>query len=395
MKKRPNHCAYIDKGLKLDFLTNEKDELLTSIRPCCITQPDKISKDHTRHIPIIDIKDVLTHPTRTHFQHWFNSRSTLHPSCISCTKLEKAETISPRSKINVIETDNTEFDFLRLDINLSNACNLACVFCNSKSSSLIETLTSKYKKNELPEHWNSKFFGQIKKVYRQPKNEDIGNLCADILKTYKIKSFKIIGGEPLLAENWKPIEKVLDDIDTSNLEFQITTNGTIMNDEIIRRLSKTKRSVVNISCDGIDKNYEFLRWPHKWNKMDKNLDFIFAHKSKVIKPVIVLLVNIFNFEFLPKIEEYYKNKGWQWYIHFNIKPDNSPLNYINLPNKLIFEVRQKIKDPSIKQIIKNFNTTNKRSLDSIIKDTKFYLAQRNMQAIDVFGPKTLEFLNMA
>ena len=129
--------------------------------------------------------------------------------------------------------------------------------------------------------------------------------------------------------------------------------------------------------------------------MDKNLDFIFAHKSKVIKPAIVLLVNIFNFEFLPNIEEYYKNKGWQWYINYDIKPDNSPLNYINLPNKLIFEVRQKIKDPSIKQIIKNFNTTNKRSLDSIIKDTKFYLAQRNMQAIDVFGPKTLEFLNMA
>ena len=106
---------------------------------------------------------------------------------------------------------------------------------------------------------------------------------------------------------------------------------------------------------------------------------------------IVLLVNIFNFEFLPKIEEYYKDKGWHWFINFDIKPSNSPLSYINLPNELIFEVGQKIKDPSIKQIIKNFNTTNKRSLDSIIKDTKFYLAQRNMQAIDVFGPKTLEF----
>lgn len=389
MKKSPNYCAYVDKGLRLNFQSDNQDQLLASVRPCCMTHPDKIPKDHDHYIPITNTTDLITHPTRKHFQEWFGKRKhspALHPACISCTKLEKARVSSHRTRMNVVEdTINKEFDFLRLDVNLSNQCNLACVFCNSKASSLIETLMTKYERKDLPEHWKGK-------VDKQAKSEDIANVVADLLKSYKIKSLKIIGGEPFLVENWNPIEKVLDEIDCSELELEITTNGTIMNDEIIRRLSKTKRSTIRISCDGINENYEFLRWPHKWKKMEKNLDFIFNHASDILDVEISLLVNIFNFEYLPKIEKYFFDKGWKCNANFDIKPDNSVLNCINLPNSLILEIQDQLLNPYSKQVLTKLNKKSKRNIQDISRDTKFYLAQRNMKAVDVFGPKTLEFL---
>ncbi len=389
--KRPvkNYCAYIDKGLRLNFLSDNQDQLLVSVRPCCNIHSKKIANDHKKYVPIKNTKDLIKHPTRKHFQKWFGNEenwAVLHPACISCTKLEKARVDSHRTQINAIEhTTSKEFDFLRLDVTLTNQCNLACVFCSSYASSLIETLMTKYESEDLPEHWKTK-------VNKQPKSEDISNVVADMLKSYKIKSLKLIGGEPFLAENWKPIENVLDEIDCSDLELEITTNGTIMNDEIIRRLSKTKRSTIRISCDGINQNYEFLRWPHTWKKMEKNLDFIFAHQSDVLDVQISLLANIFNFEYLPEIEKYFLDKNWNYGINFDIKPENSVLNCINLPNSLMHEIQDQLINHTTKRVLKNLSKKSKRNLQDISRDTKFYLAQRNMKAVNVFGPNTREFL---
>jgi sulfatase maturation enzyme AslB (radical SAM superfamily) len=294
--------------------------------------------------------------------------------------------------MNSIAKNHTDFDILRLDVDLSNKCNLACVFCNSHASSLIETVSAKYQKEELPEHWRTH-------TDKQPKNADITNLLADILRNYKVKSIHIKGGEPLLVENWKPIEKVLDEIDCSELELEITTNGTVMNDEIIRRLYKTKRSRIKISVDGIHKNYEFLRWPHSWKKMEKNLDFIFSHQSEVLNVDIGLLVNLYNFEYLPQIEELFNNKKWKYYMSFDIKPDNSVLNCMNLPTWIIHKVYGQLQNPhswsmqgigTVLDKLKENN--NKRDLSDIAHDTKFYLAQRQMKAVDVIGPLTLGYL---
>jgi sulfatase maturation enzyme AslB (radical SAM superfamily) len=387
-----NYCAYVDKGLRLTFKSDQNNQLATNVRPCCMTHREKIPRKDYRYAKV-DAQSILEHPTRVHFQNWFKENTShLHPACNVCTNLEKAMSPSPRTEMNSIAKNHTDFDILRLDVDLSNKCNLACVFCNSHASSLIETVSAKYQKEELPEHWRTH-------TDKQPKNADITNLLADILRNYKVKSIHIKGGEPLLVENWKPIEKVLDEIDCSELELEITTNGTVMNDEIIQRLSKTKRSRIKISVDGIHKNYEFLRWPHSWKKMEKNLDFIFSHQSEVLNVDIGLLVNLYNFEYLPQIEELFNNKKWKYYMSFDIKPDNSVLNCMNLPTWIIHKVYGQLQNPhswsmqgigTVLDKLKENN--NKRDLSDIAHDTKFYLAQRQMKAVDVIGPLTLGYL---
>ena len=55
-------------------------------------------------------------------------------------------------------------------------------------------------------------------------------------------------------------------------------------------------------------------------------------------------------------------------------------------------MQRQLLNPYSKQVLTNLNKKHKRNLEDISNDTKFYLAQRNMQAVDVFGPETLEFL---
>ena len=142
----------------------------------------------------------------------------------------------------------------------------------------------------------------------------------------------------------------------------------------------------------INQNYEFLRWPHTWKKMEKNLDFIFAHQSDVLDVQINLLVNIFNFEYLPEIEKYFLDKNWRCGINFDIKPEHSVLNCINLPNSLMHEIHDQLINHTTKRVLKKLSKKSKRNIQDISRDTKFYLAQRNMKAVDVFGPNTQEFL---
>ena len=237
-----NYCAYVDKGLRLTFKSDQNNQLATNVRPCCMTHREKIPRNDYRYAKV-DAQSILEHPTRVHFQNWFKENTShLHPACNVCTNLEKAMSPSPRTEMNSIAKNHTDFDILRLDVDLSNTCNLACVFCNSHASSLIETVSAKYQKEELPEHWRTH-------TDKQPKNADITNLLADIIRNYKVKSIHIKGGEPLLVENWKPIEKVLDEILKNG--FSINHIGEIkkgcgfVNVFIFKKIAKANPYAVN------------------------------------------------------------------------------------------------------------------------------------------------------
>ena len=92
-----------------------------------------------------------------------------------------------------------------------------------------------------------------------------------------------------------------------------------------------------ISVDSIGSNYEFIRWPHTWKKIEKNLNFLKNNQVDNVKIAIDNLVNIFNFEFLPEIEEYFWNTKRVGYS-CEIKPATSLMNYQNLPEHIILSL---------------------------------------------------------
>lgn len=384
-RKNKIHCAYVEKGIRVNFL-NKSGHPYVRATPCCHLDKDFIEERFKPFTPLEEKESIEKHITLRHFKSHFK-KGTFHPACRSCINAEKSNNDSVRMKLNKLEKENPDFDYLKLDVVMSNKCNLACPFCSQGSSSLIETLAKKYAWH-LPMHWK-------KGTLEQPDTELVGKTCANLLKKYKIHTFKIIGGEPFLIENWEPIGKVLDENYCSDLNLEITTNGTIMNDEIIKRLSKAKHTKLRISMDSIGENYNFIRWPHNWEKMKRNLTFLRDNKPDNCDYQISILVNILNFEYLPQIEEFLVNENLNYGFDFTLKPVDSPLQWYNLPLPIIFLILEKVKDETIKNSIEQLmHTEPSVDYDLIVKDVKFYLDQRNMKPEHVLGPKTRGFLDL-
>lgn len=112
----------------------------------------------------------------------------------------------------------------RYVIHVTKDCNMNCTYCYEKDK------TSSYTK------------------------EEILNLCRQIADNCEDEQFGIefLGGEPLLAfDNIKAVYEVLEKEYPGRVsDYVITTNGTILTDEIIDFLEENQRVVYAISMDG-------------------------------------------------------------------------------------------------------------------------------------------------
>lgn len=117
---------------------------------------------------------------------------------------------------------------IRLELELSNRCNLQCVMCNGELSSSIRS-----QREHLP---------PLPAVYGHQFFEDLGRLAPDLVHV----SFQ--GGEPFLARESMRAFDVLIDCGFEG-RCHVTTNGTIVNSRVERVLERLDVDV-SISVDG-------------------------------------------------------------------------------------------------------------------------------------------------
>jgi MoaA/NifB/PqqE/SkfB family radical SAM enzyme len=382
MEYKSNYCNYIDKGVRIKLFDTSEGVYGTAV-PCCHMTGSFISDDLKKGQKVTSAKEVFNHKTLLYFREYFKNNEDLPKPCTACINQESKGLDSPRNKINNSDFDG--YDINILDVLLGNACNLACPFCSSNASSLIDKLSEKLNIDERPADWKP----ATKYDIGSTKTPDI---VADILSEYKVHTLKLIGGEPFLKENWNKISDVINSDACKDMHLDVTTNGTILNDEIFERMSKTKSAHLRLSVDSIGNNYEFIRWPHRWNKMHKNLDYLRNNKIDNVQISVNNLVNIFNFEFLPEIEEYFYDVKNVVGYSIEIKPSTHLHNYQNLPEYIIDQVRKNVKNDKLKRgLVKGNNNYTK---EMIKREFDVLLAQRNMKAEDVIGPMTREWLGL-
>ena len=125
-----------------------------------------------------------------------------------------------------------------LQWHITHKCNLRCLHCYQEDY-----------KNDLS-------YQQIKKIF------------FDYLEYLKANNFKghinITGGEPFLHQNFF---QVIDLFEENNITFGILTNGTLLNDDIVERLSRYNNlSFVQISLDGNKKIHDTIRGKGNFKK---------------------------------------------------------------------------------------------------------------------------------
>jgi len=231
-----------------------------------------------------------------------------YPSeCTECENLDKLNIPSKRStSIQAMQnnsqygdhildrlesaTDN-DFNVSKLpsdfDIKFGNLCNLKCRMCNAGSSSQIAKEVSAnwdlVQKQEYPYFDNYDLNPSKKSIpnfeyYDSPNFIDsMGSTTDDLIH------LKFTGGEPLLIKQMFKFLKQLIDKDLSkNITLHLITNLTKLTREMIDEyFSKFAQVSFSVSLDGFKSSYEYIRFPAKWNVVEKNISMMSEYNDKL------------------------------------------------------------------------------------------------------------------
>ena len=176
-----------------------------------------------------------------------------------CQRCKDKEKVSGRSRrtyfwdtlpLNMRTNISFKNKLSYLDINTSNKCNLKCIHCNGEVST--SWIPDEKKLNR--DHVN---LDEVK--YQRLTEEDIDRLFdCDAIK--EIDTIALRGGEPLDEPlNLYIINKLEQLGIISNVVLDISTNLTILNDNILNLFSKFRRVLLYISLEGVYERYEYIR----------------------------------------------------------------------------------------------------------------------------------------
>lgn len=131
-------------------------------------------------------------------------------------------------------------------------CNLACTLCGPGASSLWrnELGLGKYSWDEYPSNGNE--------VVTEVKDYDFS----------KLEHVTFSGGEPLLNKTSLEILQALSD----DVDILFHSNGTLVPpQEYLEEFARFKDFLMVFSIDDIEEQFEYLRWPGKWQNVSKNI----------------------------------------------------------------------------------------------------------------------------
>jgi organic radical activating enzyme len=236
------------------------------------------------------------------------------PHCKKCYDLDNQRIISPRLRESsrwlkdpeivsyltnwMPNSSHTTFFY---DIRFDNKCNLACISCNPRDSSLL-----------------AKELNVTRPKYK---------LNFDINDCLKAKKIYLAGGEPLIiAEFIDLIFKIADQDEQP--ELVINTNLTTITPKLKSALLRIKNLTLTVSVDSFGLANEYHRWPMKWSKFMNNLLYARNNLDCTIQfNSVVDAVTVINIAKLVEIE----HLADQWNLSILTSPGALVVN--NLPEK--------------------------------------------------------------
>lgn len=201
---------------------------------------------------------------------------------------------------------------------LTNCCNLRCSHCGNTSRAKLE--------NELTEEECFDFINQ----------------CANL----KVFVLNISGGEPFLRKDWF---EILSYARKKGIEIGITTNGTLINEEIAKKIKKLEPFNIHISLDGIGKVHDDFR--NKEGVFKSVLKSIKLFKKYKIPFGITTSITKKNFNDLDNVKEFVKkNKINSWNLYYALpvgclsKADSISINEFYKFAQKVANFREELKD---------------------------------------------------
>ena len=230
-------CIDIFKNINIVARQN-----IMEISPCCVSP--------TRSADSIDF---LNNPYLVELrQEMENNR--FPTACNVCKTAEDAGLTSRRQGSNAWYKDrnlyNNTVELIRMDYWTGDTCNLACVICGPKNSSV----------------WKKELGWPIE------LQKSTANQFWKTIDLSKIKFIHFNGGEPLLSKEHVKFLHAIEHKDQVYLNYN--TNGTILpTNELINLWQQFKLVQLDFSIDDIGHRFEYQRYPAKWTDVTDNLQW--------------------------------------------------------------------------------------------------------------------------
>jgi sulfatase maturation enzyme AslB (radical SAM superfamily) len=176
-------------------------------------------------------------------------------------------------------------------ITTSNLCDQACVTCGSACSTKWAELERRANIPTMP-------------LYQL----DLRQANIDYVNLDKIA---FVGGEPLIDPKTFEILEKLADHDNFDISVSFVTNGSSMlNQQQLDLIKKFKTVGFTVSIDGVDAEFEYMRWPGRWNRLLDNI----KQYQQIGKVNVSYTVSSIN--------AYYYNKTMSWFEQQNLEVTN-------------------------------------------------------------------------
>lgn len=156
-----------------------------------------------------------------------------------------------------------EPELKNVQIEITNRCNLECLHCYANSC--------KNSRSELTTN-------EIKNIIKEAS--DLG--CNDI---------SLSGGEPLLHKNVVDVMRIVKDY---GLKLTVNTNGTLLNEKIIKIMGHLEVDLVTVSIHGYHaKTHDFITQSHgSWSKAVESIEELIKNNIPVGIATAITKVNM-------------------------------------------------------------------------------------------------------
>lgn len=270
-----------------------------------------------------------------------------------------------------------------LSLPFGNSCNLACRTCDSSASSGWISEAKKLKQH-LPEI----------EIFKHQKFYQDKNFIDKIKeKSSNLLHVEFPGGEPFLAG----IDEHLDFLDylignkSNQISLHYITNTTLFpKRQFWDRWKKFKKVDIQLSIDGIEEKFEYLRYPGKWQEVNENVNLFTAITSPNIQISVSHTVSIFNVFYLPEFIKWcLQNKLGKPYLGLVSDPKWYSIKV--LPDSVKFLIRDKLDRFILPEIVSYMNSEDlSNEFDNTIKYIKILDQHRNQNFSETFP----EFYNI-
>lgn len=234
------------------------------------------------------------------------SEGKLHTRCQVCCDSE-TQTGSSERTLNLMSppasiiqkfVDHGEIENFDFRIKFSNLCNLSCRSCSPTYSSKYAQIHNITVPRELsvdisddPVLW-----------------QDIVDSIDYYVKKFGKISLSLFGGETLIQPGAiKLIDHLTQQGICNKINLDITTNFTSLSKKMFDAIAEFDSVTLKASIDSIGKNYEYVRWPAKWDEISNNLE-IFSSEPRYrrIRFIVQPLFNLNNIFYVDEILDFWQ-----------------------------------------------------------------------------------------